>query len=961
MQRIKFKNWSREGSMHLIKSAVYVLTLTLIVIGCGKGNSPVQAPAQIQESFKEVIVDSQGRKLLALKEAALHKEYLLQSYISLLPEAALPFALKSRIVSFVRQGDKVYMLEATNGHTVSNEIPQSLVLAQYDVSKEHSKDGVVAIDFNGGHGRVFLGADWWGQDFDGDAYSPSFFSIALRNNYLRTAEFNKHNQYVVKQVAQLGLGIFGFEINDGVEISYVLQPYRPDSSYKLDRAYNDYDKLGFFESNPILVGSKTNLFWTRHHTEKPIIYAISSNTPELYKDAVREGILYWNQALKKTKIQVIDAPSGATMPDPSYNLVQWYTWDSAPFAYAQAHVDPRTGQILNSQVYMTSVFAFHTKALARKFVSRLKAQSQSEPSLLSTARSFASGNHNPGVLTSAIMKQVMSLAGFKGWTRCGMDASKALERATEVIQSTDADDAAVLRASQDIIRAIVAHEVGHTLGLRHNFAGSLGAENYPLKKSSEIQKRYLKEAKVEPNIRVTSSVMDYLPYREEFLAGHLIKNGVLFDYDKKAIDVLYNGKPYITNDTIIDRKPWFCTDSQREAYADCLAWDAGRNAVENMAGAVDEQVKYLPYELYERFIDAKEPLIAPRGVPVQTVSLPSPQTLARRIMLPRSTFVSNFMAETGFLQIRRLYDYINELNKEEVLKRELEEFVSNVNEAADSEARNNGGMAKVFSKISGAQLQYSQTEFNALVDHPEKYGDTAPNGKPFSFNATERSRMKEMVGRLYGADKLPEKLALEDQNIWRTTPSSWKYEGTEVAAQLETLLADRVQSYVFDKKRTEGGADDAIRVSFEILLQPARGKEGDSTSAVPEKRIRIKNAKLPKYYFSRSIRSGAPAMLSPGWEDRSRLFGVNKKAEYKRRFESEIRNALKGLNPDGTGQKGTIEEWDPSLNGGSWKETDTLPEFSSIQIGNIEKVEPKSAEREVQTWIQDNQLVKAAF
>jgi predicted Zn-dependent protease len=33
-----------------------------------------------------------------------------------------------------------------------------------------------------------------------------------------------------------------------------------------------------------------------------------------------------------------------------------------------------------------------------------------------------------------------------------------------------------LRASQDYVREVVAHEVGHVLGLRHNFAGSVSAE-----------------------------------------------------------------------------------------------------------------------------------------------------------------------------------------------------------------------------------------------------------------------------------------------------------------------------------------------------------------------------------------------------------------------------------------------------------------------------------------------------
>src|SRR6202012_3697536 len=54
----------------------------------------------------------------------------------------------------------------------------------------------------------------------------------------------------------------------------------------------------------------------------------------------------------------------------------------------------------------------------------------------------------------------------------------AMQMATglQAMLATDGlTDAAVLRASQDYVREVIAHEVGHVLGLRHNFAGSLGA------------------------------------------------------------------------------------------------------------------------------------------------------------------------------------------------------------------------------------------------------------------------------------------------------------------------------------------------------------------------------------------------------------------------------------------------------------------------------------------------------
>ena len=46
------------------------------------------------------------------------------------------------------------------------------------------------------------------------------------------------------------------------------------------------------------------------------------------------------------------------------------------------------------------------------------------------------------------------------------------------------------KASYDVYDMLVAHEVGHTLGLRHNFAGSLAA-NYPQSSIDELFKKYI--------------------------------------------------------------------------------------------------------------------------------------------------------------------------------------------------------------------------------------------------------------------------------------------------------------------------------------------------------------------------------------------------------------------------------------------------------------------------------------
>ena len=78
----------------------------------------------------------------------------------------------------------------------------------------------------------------------------------------------------------------------------------------------------------------------------------------------------------------------------------------------------------------------------------------------------------------------------------------------------------------------MAHEVGHTLGLRHNFAGSLG-QNYPLKDRKSLRADYFEKGLVRPNLQPTSSVMEYQMFFEGALTGHLInEREKAFSYDE---------------------------------------------------------------------------------------------------------------------------------------------------------------------------------------------------------------------------------------------------------------------------------------------------------------------------------------------------------------------------------------------------------------------------------------------
>jgi hypothetical protein len=193
---------------------------------------------------------------------------------------------------------------------------------------------------------------------------------------------------------------------------------------------------------------------------KPIVYYIDKTVPEKFRPWVKEGVNNWQKAFEaagfKNAIMAVDAPDDSTFDpeDVRYSTIRWITSSEPAFgAIGPSRIDPRTGEILDADILFEASMFQSYRNLYRRFA-------------------------GPEDLAASILPSTMpSMPGLPADQRCdlgtaSMDAG-ALERMSllmgdQLPPGSPVPDAYLKPA---VVWAVM-HEVGHTLGLRHNFRSS---------------------------------------------------------------------------------------------------------------------------------------------------------------------------------------------------------------------------------------------------------------------------------------------------------------------------------------------------------------------------------------------------------------------------------------------------------------------------------------------------------
>ncbi len=147
---------------------------------------------------------------------------------------------------------------------------------------------------------------------------------------------------------------------------------------------------------------------------KPIIYYLDPGTPEPIRSALLDGARWWSQAFEaagfRNAFRVEMLPADADPMDIRYNLIEWIHRSTRGWSYGEAITDPRTGEIIKGQVSLGSLRVRQDFLIAQGLIAKYEQGQPVDPRM-----------------------EQMALAR---------------------------------------LRQLAAHEVGHMLGLQHNFAAS---------------------------------------------------------------------------------------------------------------------------------------------------------------------------------------------------------------------------------------------------------------------------------------------------------------------------------------------------------------------------------------------------------------------------------------------------------------------------------------------------------
>jgi len=345
----------------------------------------------------------------------------------------------TRIVKFEKVGPKVLMVQPNYDYRATSENPleeksineafAQSVLFGFEVAAEEGDRILIDI-------TDFLMQDAHGvserlSDTDQGNYSVDTSRSAI--HLPGTFNFPKNSEFeVTLTFTGSGAGSWLRSVTPTPNAVTVRQHHSfvelPDDDYE-PRHFDPrsgYFTVGYQDYSAPIGGEFYKQYIVRHRLEKknpeaevsepvePIIYYLDNGTPEPVRSALLEGGRWWNQAFEaigyENAFQIRILPDDAHPLDVRYNVINWVHRSTRGWSYGSSVVDPRTGEIIKGNVLLGSLRVRQDYLIAEGLLAPYEEGIEPDDKML----------------------------------------EMALAR----------------------IRQLSAHEIGHTLGIAHNFAAS---------------------------------------------------------------------------------------------------------------------------------------------------------------------------------------------------------------------------------------------------------------------------------------------------------------------------------------------------------------------------------------------------------------------------------------------------------------------------------------------------------
>ncbi|MEO8703978.1 MAG: zinc-dependent metalloprotease [Kofleriaceae bacterium] len=480
---------------------------------------------------------------LAVRKSALEQKWFWSVYLEQLqPFGPSPGTLGTRVVRFRQENDKLFVFDADDRRATSDVFNPDLIIDAFPIVEDehfHSLPGsgnYVLIDPGAGFNRFGAVADWFGasevkmqtelsfvEDFhassDGGRYEQivtlySDFPIGFPDDV-------DPNDY--RMSATMSVNIRKYSEGAG----YVEVPAPPVTHYFLGDPKIS-PNTGIVAQNAV--------HWNFHPGMQPIKWVIGREILDLQADpalgganlfeSMKRGIESWNAVFGYPVFKAQLASPSDSFGDDRTNFLIVDPDTSVGFAYADWRTNPNTAEIRGASVYFSAAF-------------------------------FSPFDDDPAVMPAPTAATPHRKRLTLKWN--GTDADPLCVRYADERGRITGTHGANLTGAQKLeayIQEVTAHEIGHTLGLRHNFKGSL-----------------------EPP---TSSVMDYN------LTDAAFVQPTPGPYDHQAIEYLYGISPDLPTSQ-------FCTDEDTLFDPNCVRFDPP-----TPAPLYDYQIPN--YQLYTSFL-----------------------------------------------------------------------------------------------------------------------------------------------------------------------------------------------------------------------------------------------------------------------------------------------------------------------------------------------------------------------